>query len=89
MNCLKPGGVAVHTTEFNVSSNTSTAATGETVFVPPPGHRGLCEAVEKDGHKIDVDFSPGTAPADNFVDLPPYAHATHLKLQTDKFVASD
>ena len=32
MDCLKPGGIAVHTTEFNVSSNDATLETGNCVI---------------------------------------------------------
>ena len=32
MHCLRPGGVAVHTTEYNVLSNADTISEGETVL---------------------------------------------------------
>jgi len=32
LDCLKPGGIAVHTTEFNVSSNQDTIEVGESVI---------------------------------------------------------
>ena len=32
MHCLKPGGVSVHTTEYNLSSNDDTIAQGDTVL---------------------------------------------------------
>ena len=38
MNLLKPGGIAVHTTEYNVSSNEETIMEGNDVIFPSPGY---------------------------------------------------
>lgn len=79
--CLKPGGVAVHTTEFNVLSNTHTRDhTGSNVY----RRRDLEEMarrLRRDGHQIELDFDLGDQPADWQIGRPPYAQLPQLKLQ--------
>src|SRR5258708_9821643 len=41
MDCLRPDGVAVHTTEYLVSSNSATVEAGGPPFSPPPDHHAL------------------------------------------------
>ena len=37
---------------------------------------------------IDVDFDAGSSVADGTIDVPPYTHQTHLKLQIGQYVAT-
>ena len=77
--CLKPGGWAVHTTEFNVSSNTETVDDLATVLFRRSDLEGLAERLNAAGHKAAVfDFEPGTKPMDVYVDVPPYREQPHL-----------
>lgn len=77
--CLKPGGWAVHTTEFNVSSNTETVDDMATVLFRRSDLEGLAERLNTAGHKAAVfDFEPGTKPMDLYVDVPPYREQPHL-----------
>lgn len=88
MDCLKPGGVAVHTTEYNVSSSLSTVEEGETVLYRNGDIRDLVGRLRRAGHHIEVDYDPGRGAADAFIDAPPYAHATHLKLRIGEYTAT-
>ena len=77
--CLKPGGWAVQTTEFNVSSNTETVDDMPTVLFRRSDLEGLAERLNTAGHKAAVfDFEPGTKPMDVYVDVPPYREQPHL-----------
>lgn len=87
MRCLRPGGVAVHTTEYNVSSNRGTVAAGQTVLFRRRDIEWIAEHLRADNHLIDVDFDPGSSPADRHVDVPPWS-TTHLKLRIDDYVAT-
>lgn len=79
VNCLKPGGWAVHTTEFNVSSDTDTVDNMSTVLFRRSDLEGLAERLNAAGHKAAAfDFEPGTKPVDVYVDLPPYRAEPHL-----------
>lgn len=80
MACVKPGGLAVHTTEFNVGSNDSTHSEGGTVIYRRRDIEELVRRLKSDGHSIKVKFNLGDQPADYNVDVPPYTHDTHLKL---------
>lgn len=88
MQCLKPGGVAVHTTEYNVSSNSSTVKSGGTVLFRRKDINQIAQQLRRHGHTIDVDFAYGTLPADSFVDVAPYHHDPHLKLQLLNYVST-
>ena len=80
LQCLKPGGVAVHTTEYNVSSNTDTLEKGETVFFRKRDIQALVESLRNDGHGIDINLHPGTGPLDREFDVRPWKGDPHLKI---------
>jgi hypothetical protein len=87
--CLKPGGIAVHTTEFNLSSNDDTVEQGETVIYRKRDLEGLVERLRSRGHEVQpFTVAPDSHYLDGFVDVPPYTHAPHLKLQLGKYVAT-
>ncbi len=87
--CLKPGGVGVHTTEFNVSSLTKTTRSGWCVLFRQRDLLLQKTLLESLGHHVEpFDFSAGRTEADRFVDLPPYKLETHLKLKIKSFVAT-
>jgi hypothetical protein len=86
MNLLKPGGFAIHTTEYNFSSNTSTVTEGRVVLFRKTDIERIVDELRKNGHSIHVDFSSGDLPYDNFIDVPPYSHNPHLKLQLGEYV---
>jgi 2-polyprenyl-3-methyl-5-hydroxy-6-metoxy-1,4-benzoquinol methylase len=88
MQCLRPGGVAVHTTEFNLSSNSSTLSAGPTVLYRRRDIERLADHLKKLGHALELDFAVGTGAADQYVDPPPYKQETHLRLQIDKYVVT-
>ena len=80
IGCLKPGGVAVHTTEFNLGSNDRTLETKVTVAYRKKDIEGLALRLIEKGYKIpQINFSPGDRMLDRVVDRPPYRHS-HLKL---------
>ena len=87
-HCLKPGGVAVHTTELNLSSNDVTIANGPTVLYRRKDIEQLIEELRDRGHRVDLlRIAPDTLGVDNYVDLPPYA-GPHLKLLLEGYVAT-
>jgi hypothetical protein len=73
MACLRPGGVAVHTTEFNLSSNDETVAAGSFVILRLRDIEAMCRRLTDAGHQVEpLDLDPGADPLDRFVDPPPY-----------------
>lgn len=88
MNCLKHGGVAVHTTEYNLSSNSKTVESGETVLYRKQDIEDIIRSLRAQGYQIDIDWNEGSGYSDGFVDVPPYEHKTHLKLKIGEFVVT-
>jgi SAM-dependent methyltransferase len=88
LDCLRPGGVAVHTTEFNVSSDTDTLSNGDTVLFRRRDVEALAAHLRGLGYTIDLDLDQGSGPADGYVDVPPYQHEPHLKLLLGGFVTT-
>ena len=93
---LKPGGVAVHTTEFNYASDDETIDNWVTVLLRKRDFELLAARLVKQGYVIpSIDFDVGDTPVDFFVDVPPYPghknylhsnlSALHLKLMVDGF----
>ena len=96
LRTLRPGGVAVHTTEFTFNC-------GETIDNNPTvlyQERHLIELIARlrdQGYQVaDLDLSPGSGVLDCFVDLPPFSHDllllrppyAHLKLAIDGYTCT-
>jgi len=90
LKTLKPGGWAVHTTEFNISSNDVTLDNDpNTVIFRKKDIEQITKELEKEGHFVEeVDFSLGGLPEDYHVDLFPYKQDIHLRLQINEYVAT-
>jgi hypothetical protein len=59
LDCLKPGGVAVHTTEFNLSSGTHTVERGPTVFYRESDVLELAAELRRRGSEIRLNLGTG------------------------------
>lgn len=104
LNVLKPGGVAVHTTEFNCFNDKETIDNWPTVLFQRQHFEQLANDLRDDGYTVmDLDFNFGNGVMDRFVDIPPYAfgegwlsrdgfgdvnQAAHMKLSVDGFVCT-
>lgn len=85
---LKPGGIGVHTTELNCSSNDQTLSSGSTVIFRKRDFQAMIADLTKMGFKVTVNWHLGDEPLDYHIDLPPYSHDNHLKIQLDRWVAT-
>lgn len=94
MKCLNPGGIAVHTTEFNLSSNWKTIKEGITCIYRKKDIKALYHRL-KDQHVFSpLDFRVGQHPANFKVDKFPYSlkeipeKIEHLRLAIDQFACT-
>jgi hypothetical protein len=89
MDCLKPGGIAVRTTEFNLSSNRETIDNNPMIVLfRRTDLMAIARRLTRLGHRIDLDLTLGDQVADNFVDIPPYQNETCLRIEWDRFVTT-
>jgi hypothetical protein len=89
MDCLKPGGFAVHTTEYNVTSDTDTVSEGGTVLFRRRDMAELARRLREKGHLVGpLDLDPGAQPLDMYLDVPPYRFEPHVKLALQGFGAT-
>jgi len=87
--CLKPGGVAVHTTEFNLSSNDRTVESTDCSVYRARDIKKLIIELEKDGFEVaPLNLNTGQGSIDQYVDLPPYRFSPHLKLEIGQYVVT-
>jgi SAM-dependent methyltransferase len=93
---LRPGGVAVHTTEFTVNDG-PTIDNHPIVLYQQQHLLELERRLSASGYKVsEFDFSPGDGMLDRFVDLPPFRdnllippqHYAHLKLLLDGYTCT-
>lgn len=79
MNCLRPGGVAVHTTEFNVDSDENTIEHGATVAYRTRDLAELERRLARRGHTM-APFVVGDrlGVLDDIVDVPPLQYQSLL-----------
>jgi SAM-dependent methyltransferase len=77
---LKPGGYAVHTTEFNLFSDDDTVEAGPTVIYRKRDLLALKARLERSGHEVAAfELAPGEGLLDRYVDVPPYADEPCLR----------
>lgn len=88
LDCLKPGGVAIHTTELNCSSNNATLDNASTVLFRKRDFIALAERLTAEGHEVVLNFDTGDLPLDKHIDMPPFSQDNHLKLQIEKWVTT-
>ena len=85
---LKIGGVACHTTELNLSSNSDTVEEGPTVLYRKRDLDDLVSLLRQRGHRVDdITIAPMTDYIDVYVDTPPFA-PPHLKLALAGYTAT-
>lgn len=99
---LKPGGIAIHTTEFNFLNDDETIDNWPTVLFQRAHFIALAERLRAAGHEVaELDFAVGSKPLDRFIDIPPWEHDmgdyarqhwggdhVHIKLSIDGFVST-
>ena len=88
---LKPGGIAVHTTEFNLTSNTDTLDNNPGfVIFRKCDIELLCRELEDEGFSVEpIDFSAGSDELEEYIDMPPYLDEPHLRLElAGKYVST-
>jgi hypothetical protein len=73
MALLKPGGISIHTTEFNLLEPEETLESGPTVLFRRKDFEALAERLTAAGHTVGpLSFDTGGGPLDRYIDLPPY-----------------
>ncbi len=89
LSFLRPGGIAVHTTEYNVQSNTDTVFAGMNVVYRMQDIESLGLRLESHGAFLErVNFDSGSDPEDHQVAQPPYHSLPHLKLSIEGFAST-
>ncbi len=98
MRTLKPGGIAVHTTEYNLLDEETIDNWG-TVLYQKKHFVELSKSLAAENCRLeDIEFDPGAGFFDSYVDVPPYPHDVsqgievaqppHVKLSIDGFPAT-
>jgi len=87
LNCLKPGGIAVHTTEYNLSSNEKTIETKHIVLFRKKDLEWMVDNLRSLGHSIEIDFTIGNGPIES-IEAQPTDTDNHLRLKFGKYVTT-
>jgi hypothetical protein len=86
MRTLKPGGIAVHTTEFNLSSNDATLESKELSIYRRRDIEDLIARLTRAGHRVaPIDWTSGEGFVENIADLPPYSPDGHLRIRISDY----
>jgi hypothetical protein len=88
MDCLRPGGIAVHTTEFDCVDHVDLAAYGSVAeglyvcFYRASDLRRLARRLRTAGHHVRCNFYVSSShPSEREVDVEPFTHDPHMRLQ--------
>lgn len=101
LRTLKPGGLSVHTTEYNYTNEVESLDNWPTVFFQDKHFKQLAEKLKGKGYEFaELSFDIGNKPLDRYIDIPPYSEGegwitkanwgnvnqhAHLKLSVDGF----
>jgi cyclopropane fatty-acyl-phospholipid synthase-like methyltransferase len=89
LRCIKPGGVVVHTTEFNLSSNDQTLESPSCSIYRARDIKELINEVEAEGFVVaPLNLNYGDKLVDRHIDLPPYGFSPHIKLMLEGYVVT-
>jgi hypothetical protein len=89
MRCLKPGGIACHTTEYNVTSNTNTLDSHNLCFFRRKDLERLSDMLTAQGDTLwPLDLEQGDSELDRIVDVLPYEGKVHLQIKTGPWVST-
>ncbi len=81
LETLRPGGLSVHITEYNVKSNAKTMDNRGTVIFRKRDLQDIASEFRLAGHEVaPLNFYGGSHVLDHYVDMPPYRDDPHLKL---------
>jgi hypothetical protein len=88
MDCLRPGGVAVHTTEFDCADHVDVAVHGSVAagdyvcFYRARDLRRLVRRLRAAGHIVRCNFYVSSShPSERKIDVQPYTHDPHMRLR--------
>jgi len=88
LRTLRPGGLAIHTTEFNLDSDEETIDLPDLCLFRRSDIERVLSHLIAAGHRAwPLNLHPGTGEFDRHIDLPPYA-LPHLKLQVAQFATT-
>ncbi len=86
IDTLVSGGIAVHTTEYNLSSNDDTIESPGLSIFRRKDIDVLLQRLENAGHHVEpFDWTSGPGFAETVLDLPPYKQSPHLKLKVSEY----
>jgi SAM-dependent methyltransferase len=89
LKCLKPGGVAVHTTEINVLSNEKTVENGDTVIFRLQDLHDLFTKLTREGYQCSpLRFALGRSQDDFRIDMQPKFGNDYSKIQVGGHIAT-
>ena len=86
---LAPGGIAVHTTEFNLTSDTQTYDGSDTCIFRMKDFQLLDTKLAAAGITLlPMVFDPGSHPYNYHVDIPPYQSQVHTRLMLGGYAST-
>lgn len=85
---LKPAGIAIHTTEYNVLSNSDTLDHQGTVLFRRRDIESLLKELRSDGYCVSFNPHIGNRSIDKHIDTLPYKNNNHLKLLIGQYVST-
>ena len=102
LDTVRPGGLSVHTTEFNFANDAETIDNWPTVLFQRRHFIEIARRLQQEGHTVaPLDFNIGNLPLDRFIDVAPYSwqlseteteswgvEQPHIKLTIDGFAST-
>lgn len=89
MKTLRKGGISIHTTEYNLSSDILTYESPGISLFRKSDLKRLAQELRAEGHQVaPLSFYPGAHPLDGYIDFPPYRQDPHFRLESFGYAAT-
>jgi hypothetical protein len=88
MKCLNPGGIAIHTTEYNLSSDNQTLDNSPVVLYRKSDIDWIVQAIKDAGLSMEIDYTVGQGAIEKYMDAPSYTSDTYLRLIVGNYVTT-
>lgn len=86
LDCLRPGGIAVHTTEYNLSSDAHTYEDQHLCFYRRRDILALIAELKRAGHQVELTLDREATPENLDVDRPPFNYDFTMNAQHALYV---
>lgn len=89
LKTLRKGGISIHTTELNLTSDDATLESEHLSLFRKQDFKRMASELRSEGHEVaPLCFYPGAHQLDQHIDLPPYCNDPHIRRDIEGYAVT-